>query len=257
MKSAIYHLSIEHHRLSPKRHSFKNGHYMLFLDLSMLGELSESLRMFSLNGFGLFDFRDADYLHAGNESIYNKLTRFLAQEKCEAQIEKIFLLASPRHLGYVFNPLSVYYCFDKDMQLKAVVSEVCNTFHERKAFLLNQSHYQSEIFKAEFDKQFYISPFTRLDDKIKFEIDTPAEELNIQVTTSRNDQTVLIASMHGKRRELSDGELLKCMFKYPFSNFLVTAGIHLHAFRLWLKGVPHIRKESDPQLQTKILRSMK
>ncbi|MCW5823121.1 MAG: DUF1365 domain-containing protein [Cyanobacteria bacterium TGS_CYA1] len=257
MKSAIYELSIEHHRMSPKRHSFKNRHFMLFLDLSKLDELSKTLRWFNHNKLGLFNFKDSDFLYAGNETIQSKVTRYLQEQKCDIEIEKIFLLANPRHLGYVFNPLSIYFCFDKSMELKAVVCEVCNTFYERKAYLLTENDLTDSTFKAQFDKEFYISPFTKLDDQIIFEITKPAESLGVQVTTNRLSETILVASMQGKRRELTDGALIECMFKYPLSNFMVTFGIHAHALLLWFKGVPHLRKESNPQLQTKILRSMK
>lgn len=257
MKSAIYELSIGHQRMSPKRHSFTNRHYMLLLDLSKLDELSKSLRWFKHNDFGLFNFRDSDFLYSGNEPLQSKVMRFLKQEKCQARIEKVFLLANPRHLGYVFNPLSIYFCYDKSMQLKAVVCEVCNTFYERKAYLLSEKDLTSSTFKAHFEKEFYISPFTRLNDQITFEITTPEESLGVQVTTDRQSETVLVASMQGKRRDLTDQALIDCMFKYPFTNFMVTFGIHAHALLLWLKGVPHIRKETDPQLQTHILRSMK
>lgn len=258
MKSAIYEFSIEHHRMSPKRHSFKNRHFMLFLDLSLLDELSVNLRCFlhNANSIGLYNFKDSDFLFAGSEPVRDKVLHFLKQKNCNLEIDKIYLLANPRHLGYVFNPLAIYYCYDKSMHLQAVVAEVCNTFYERKAYLITDKN-PEKIFSAEFNKEFYISPFTRLNDQIKFEFSNPAETLNVQVTTTRLNETILVASMHGKRRELTDHALVDCMFKYPLSNFMVTLGIHAHAFILWLKRVPYIRKESDPQLQTNILRSMK
>ncbi|MBP7862692.1 DUF1365 domain-containing protein [bacterium] len=256
MKSAIYEFSIEHHRLSPKRHSFKNKHYMFLFDLDELDELDRNLKLFSHHGRALFNFRNSDYSYAGDDSARSKLNRFFTERKCNVPVEKVLLLTSPRHLGYVFNPLSVYYCFDKNEKLSLVVPEICNTFHERKSYLICQNDDAQTSFKACFAKEFYISPFTNLDDILHFEFSEPGELLNVQVTTKRNDQTILIASMSGRRRELTDSALLDCMRKYPFSNFFVSAGIHAHALLLWLKGVPHFRKELNPHLQTNILRRM-
>ncbi len=247
MKSALYQMNIEHHRLTPKKHSFSFRQYMFLFDLSELDALDQRLSLFSHNKMNLFDFKDTDYLDGGAQSALAKLRQFLANENFLAPIEKIFLLTNPRHLGYVFNPLSIYFCYDKGGNLKAVVPEICNTFMERKAYLIEHNKSNSTA-SATFQKQFYISPFNKLNDELKFEIDLSSTALNLQVTTIRDGEPILVATAQGKSLELSDANLLKCMFKYPLHNFFVTLGIHFHALLLWLKRVPYENKVRDPRI---------
>lgn len=247
MNSLLYELNIEHHRLTPKEHSFTFKQYMFLFDLGELDTLDQKLSLFSHNRINLFDFHDIDYLNSGDQSAAAKLRQFLTDENLLARIDKIFLLTNPRHLGYVFNPISVYFCYDTKSALVAVVPEICNTFMERKAYLIE--HNQSRaIACATFQKQFYISPFNKLSDELKFEIDLSSAGLNIQVTTIRDGEPILVATAQGNSLELTDANLVKCMFKYPLCNFFVTLGIHFHALLLWLKRVPYENKVKEPRV---------
>ncbi|QQR57732.1 MAG: DUF1365 family protein [Candidatus Melainabacteria bacterium] len=95
MKSAIYEFSIEHHRLSPKRHSFKNKHYMFLFDLDELDELDRNLKLFSHHGRALFNFRNSDYSYAGDDSARSKLNRFLLNESAMCRLKKYYYSQVP------------------------------------------------------------------------------------------------------------------------------------------------------------------
>lgn len=254
MNSAIYDCIIEHSRTEPKLHRFRYRHFLFCFDLSELELLTKKLFLFSHNGRGIFDFRDIDFLHKSNEKIQHKLSRFLEQSQIEPDVDKILLVANPRVFGYVFNPIAIYYLLDSKDRVFSVIPEICNTFHEHKAYAIKSEFCRENAAEAKQKKYFYISPFTNSDDDLSFEIGYPKNKLNWQIKTIRQNREILVATLCGERRELSNKELLRCLVMYPFSNFMVIFGIHLHAFFLWKKGLTFHPKESFPESQTNILR---
>lgn len=254
MNSAIYECTIEHSRLEPKLHRFKYRHFLFCFDLSEFELLAKKFFLFSYNGKGIFDFRDSDFLYERNDKIGKKLKLFLQDSQVETDANKILLVAGARIFGYVFNPIAVYYLFDSENKVQTVIPEICNTFHEHKAYVIKNEFCLYDSAKNKQKKNFYISPFTDPDDDLFFDLGYPENDLFWQIKTIRKGREILVATLRGKRRELSDKELLRCLIFYPFSNFMVILGIHLHALLLWAKGLSFHTKEAFPELQTNILR---
>lgn len=255
LASKIVRGHVFHKRLIPKVHQFKYPHLTFLLDIDELDKLSSSLKLFSHNGFGFYDFRDQDHLESGSLGIRQKVRELLVLEGINTQAASIKILASPRVLGYVFNPLSVYYCFDSSKTPFAVILEICNTFMERKAYVIDLKEMPTHgTIHHTVVKNFYISPYCKVDDQLVFELEIPEKKVSVRATTIRGEDVVIYSTLTGSLGELSDWHLIKCIFSYPLSTVYVIGRIHYHALLLFLKRVPFFSKQEKVDRQTGVMR---
>lgn len=238
-KSAIYEGWVMHRRLTPRHHRFKYRVFSLLLDLDELPGLG--LRFFKHNRGGLLSFHDRD--HGDGRPLRVWLDDLLAREGIAADGARR-VLCYPRILGYVFNPLSVWFCHDRDGALKAVIYEVHNTYDERHAYVLPVGD-DERLVRHGCAKAFYVSPFLSRDCRYQFRIRTPGDDVAVAINEDEAGRPILNASFAGARREITDGALLKMLLRYPLMTLKVVVAIHYEAVRLMLKGVrrhPHVVK---------------
>lgn len=252
--SAIYECAVMHHRLQPKVHRFNYNVFYLWLNLDAIDDLASKLRCFSRNRFNLFSFYDRDHLDLGAGDVKANILKYLAENQVDtARIASIRLLTFPRVLGYVFNPVCFYYAFDSAGEPLCAVAEVTNTFREQKPYLLKECD-RSERFRLITPKHFYVSPFFALDLNFDFKLQVPGKELEIHIDDRHEDDRVLLTTLTGKQRPLTDAALLLCALKYPLLTLRVIFLIHWQALRLWLKGIPWYGKAANAALQIDVLR---
>jgi DUF1365 family protein len=166
------------------------------------------------------------------------------------------LLTLPRAFGYIFNPISIYYCFDEAGRAVCSVAEVGNTFREMKLYLLeNQEFGTNNTFHKIVPKHFYVSPFSSLTLNFDFKFKVPGENLKIAIDDRDGDKTVLITTLAGKRTAMTNPALLGFTIKYPLLTLKVIFLIHFHALLLWLKGIPFYRKADNAAFQRQVLRA--
>lgn len=254
--SCLYQCQVRHQRLAPCGHKFSYGVYMFYLDLDELSGLDAGCKFFSNETFNLFSFYQNDHLKDGAVGpLKERLIDRLEQEGVRGPFGKIYLLTYPRVLGYVFNPVSFYFVFSDGPAPRAVaaIAEVGNTFDEMKVYVLNESD-ENNNFRLVTTKHFYVSPYGKLDEKFDFILPLPDEALKICVDTlNESGEKILIASLSGKKRPLSDEQMLRFFFMYPLVTLKVIGMIHYHALLLYLKRVPFIAKEKSPHLQIEVL----
>lgn len=226
--SAIYVGHVVHQRHRPKKHALRYSVFSVLLDLDDLPEL-DRLRWFGHNKRALFSFRDADHADGGDLRAW--VTGQLRAEGLPAP-GRIRLLCYPRILGYVFNPLTVWYCDDDKGAPLATIYEVHNTFHERHTYVLPAS-----AEKQEADKAFYVSPFIDMNCHYAFKLTQPDARILVAINETQDGEPLLYAAFTGKRREFSDANLIKLFFSHPLMTLKVTAGIHWEAVKLILKGI--------------------
>lgn len=244
--SSIYEGWVMHRRLMPRHHRFKYSVFALLLDLDELPELDRSSRLFKHNRLGLFSFQDRDHGPIETEKprdLRRWLDSLLAEVGIAAHGARR-VLCYPRIFGYVFNPLSVWFCHDEQGRLKAIVYEVHNTYEERHCYVLPVGE-DTRLVRHGCPKNFYVSPFLSRDCRYHFRIRPPGENIAVAIHEEEDGKPILNASFAGTRRPLTDRLLLKMMLRYPLMTLKVIVAIHYEAVRLMLKGVrrhPHRRQ---------------
>jgi DUF1365 family protein len=258
--SCLYECRVMHQRLSPKRYALRHALIMFYLDLDELDALSRRLRLFGRNRRALYSFRDADHMPGcgtPGAPLRQRVDEYLSgQGIVLPAASRVRLLTLPRIVGYVFNPISVYFCFHPDSQAPlCAIAEVGNTFGEQKLFLLRAPQADDPgLFRLRVPKHYYVSPFSSLTLQFDFQLRPPQQGLALRVDDYDGEQRVLRSGLHGRREPLSDVRLARYAVKYPLLTLKVIGLIHWHALRLWLKGVPWHRKADSPQLQRQVLR---
>lgn len=221
-----------HRRVRPRHHRFKYRVFAILIDLDELPTLSAWLRMFRWNKPGLFSFYDRD--HGDGRPLNTWLNGLLASAGIVANGPRR-VLCYPRILGYVFNPLSVWFCHDETDTLKAVIYEVHNTYEERHAYVFSADG--APLVRHTCAKDFYVSPFLSGDCQYHFRISPPGEKVAVTIHEEEGGAPVLSASFSGQRRALTDRSLFAMLLAYPLMTVKVVAAIHYEAVRLMLKGV--------------------
>lgn len=222
-----------HRRVRPRHHHFKYRVFAMLVDLDELPSLSGRLRLFRWNSPGPFSFYDCD--HGEGRPLKVWLDGLLASAGIAANGPRR-VLCYPRILGYVFNPLSVWFCHDEANTLKAIIYEVHNTYEERHAYVFAADG-GAPVVRHACGKDFYVSPFLSADCRYRFRICPPDDRVAVTIHEEEGGAPVLSASFSGQRRALTDRALLAMLLAYPLMTVKVIVAIHYEAVCLMLKGV--------------------
>ena len=291
-----------HARFAPRTHSFLYRIFLFAIDLDELDTLPGRLALFSVNRRNLYSFREEDFLPTG-EKIHNAGAAASPIENRESKIEnlkarvhayaarhgadlaggRVVLVTLPRVLGYLFNPVSFYFCYDRHGAPACAIAEVTNTFKEMKPYFLGPeirsqtsegrsqnpirntpsssavltsdlSSLTSASFRLRVPKNFYVSPYSDVDVAFDFTLRTPGDRLSIQIDDYVGEKRMLTSTLTGPRRELTSARLAWFTLKYPALTLRIIALIHWQAFRLWLKRVPWFAKAARPEAQRDLYR---
>jgi uncharacterized protein len=225
--ASLYACQIRHVRAAPLANAFCYRSYQWLVEVDALPSLPAWLRP-------LARFQAADHFGDPARTIRENVDSFLAGNGVDLAGGRILMLASARVLGYVFNPLSVYWCHRADDSLACVIAEVHNTYGERHCYLLRTD----ERGCAEVDKAFYVSPFNAVDGRYQMSLPEPGRRLALTVTLHRPDAPPFVASVRGTRRDTTPGTLLRAAARHPWPTVSTTIRIHAQGLRLWLRGLP-------------------
>lgn len=255
MPSCLYNCRVLHHRYSPAEYAFTSRIFMWLLDLDELDSLTAKLPLLSRNRRNVYSFRDDDHLYLGQPTLRANVETYLQQQGIAERPHRIELLTNLRTFGYVFNPVSFFFCYGAEQHMLGVIVEVHNTFGELKPFFLPGDQGTGRSFRREYPKEFYISPFSPLDDHLDIRASLPGPTLGLTVNSRHHgdDKPFFHSSLQGRAVPLSHRALLGYTARFPVVTLKIICLIHYHAFRLYLKKVPFLRKKSHPELQKGIL----
>jgi len=247
-----------HHRLKPKEHRFRYRIFMFALDLDEIDFVATKVFGFARNRRALYEFRDRDQLTlpelGEGGTIKDHLTAWLQKHGVQLPRNgRITLVTLPRVFGYIFNPVSFYFCHHAAGAPLCAVVQVGNTFGELKPYLLPEPSGPG-TFRLIAPKHFYVSPFSELDVCFDFKLHVPGEQLDIHIDDRIGDRRVLLSALTGRRVPLTTRRLAWLTLKYPFITLKVIFLIHWHATLLWLKRLPWHRKGANAHLQRDLFR---
>ena len=227
MTAALYPCEVTHVRAHPIRRAFRYRTYLWLVDLDDLPRVPLALRPFAR-------FRSRDHLGDPASPIRANVDTYLARQGISLAGGRVLMLGHARVFGYVFNPLTVYWCRRADGTLAAVIAEVHNTYGQRHAYLLHPDGRG----RAEAGKEFYVSPFLPVAGRYRLHLPEPAGALRLSVTLHLNGRTVLAASVTGTRRPYTPWRLLGYALRYPWATAQVSALIRWQGIRLAARRLP-------------------
>ena len=242
INSSIYNGSVILKRFKPKKHFFKYKVFSLFLDLSELKELNNKLNFFSLNKFNLISFYEKDHGERDGSSILDWVKNNLRSNNISTDNIKVKLLCYPRILGYVFNPLSIFFVYDNDENLISILYEVKNTFGEQHTYVFKIEG-ENKLIQNNCSKKFHVSPFIEMDCNYFFKILNPGDKLSVIIDQYDQEGKILFASQDGIRSDLTNKNLMNSYLKHPLMTFKIISAIHFEAFKLWIKGIKFVKKK--------------
>jgi DUF1365 family protein len=263
MNSCLYRATVMHNRLEPKQHRFHYNVFMFYIDLDETGLLRKKLWMFSHNRFNFFSFRDREHLQLSaenpdkNKSTKQHILDYLLQNGIDLIDGKIMLLTNLNVLGYNFNPVSFYFCFDESQQPVCCIAEVGNTFREMKPYLIKRENLAVDTFQLNTKKYFYVSPFIDHDTDFDFNLTIPNEKLKIKIDDYKEGRRFFISTLTGNKKVLSNWNLFKYMVRFPFITLKIVTLIHWNAVLLWLKKIAYHPKSANQHLQKDVYKRYK
>ncbi|SEN81301.1 DUF1365 domain-containing protein [Actinacidiphila rubida] len=224
---ALYECVISHARVEPVRHAFRHRTYLWLVDLDHLPRLPRVLRP-------LARFDPRDHLAGTEPTLRAGLERYLTANGVSLDGGRVVMLAHARVLGYVFNPLTVYWCHDRGGALRCVVAEVHNTYGERHCYLMRTDAQG----RALVPKEFYVSPFQPVEGAYRMRLPEPDERLALSVQLVGAGPHPFTATVRGRRRPATTRQVVAAALRHPWSTAAVSLGIRHHGIRLYLRGVP-------------------
>lgn len=240
--------TVRHSRLRPVANLFSYGVYFLRLPLRAVGTRDIGGRFFSRNRFNLLSFHDRDF-GDGKQALTTWIDHLLHSEGITDADGEVWLQAFPRVLGYVFNPVSFWFCHRTDGALRAIVCEVRNTFGEKHYYLLDSGTMMPYGVELTARKVFHVSPFCAIEGGYRFRFMRTQREREQTVARIDHDDDhgpLLLTSISGTAAPLSTANVLRAFFSYPLMTFGVVIRIHFQALKLFIKRVPFFRKPVPP-----------
>ena len=235
MSSQLYIGHVAHARKKPVEYRFAYRTLSIKVDIDCIEQETQQLRWLSLNRFNLVSLNYKDHGSRDGTPWRLWIDGFLAQYQIERPA-RVELICYPRILGYSFNPLSMWYAYNADDQLLAIIGEVSNTFGQWHHYVLKLNASPEKNIQAQAEKVFHVSPFINMDARYHFRFGVPVDKVFTSIRETRDGVEFFSASEAGRVLELTDRHLLKQVGFAPLSMLKVIALIHWWALKIVIKG---------------------
>ncbi|MFZ6639530.1 DUF1365 domain-containing protein [Undibacterium sp. TC4M20W] len=245
---------VMHKRLRPAKNAFRYGVFFIRVPVRNINHMSTPA-LFSVNRFNALSFHERDHGDA-SQPLVQWIDALLQSEGIADADGDIWLQCFPRVFGYVFNPVSFWFCHRQDGSLRAIVCEVRNTFGEKHLYLLEKGGKLANGEELQARKIFHVSPFCKVEGNYRFRFmqaqqdilgqDSPHRKHLARIDYADAEGPLLLTSVSGREQSMSNAGIARVMLRYPFMTMGVVLRIHLQALRLWIKRVPFISKPIPP-----------
>lgn len=242
MNSCFYQGQVRHRRFAPRPHSFTYKLFYVFIDLDELDNVFRGKWFWSTRRVSLAWFRRTDYLGDDNIPLKQAVYDRVQQVTGNRPRGPVRLLTHLRYFGYIFNPVSFYYCYDKTgTNVETIVAEITNTpWGERHSYVLDVSkdRLTGTHMRFEMDKDFHVSPFIPMDIHYDWRFNSPDKSLNVHMIDYHDGEKLFDATLRLKHKNITTKSCALMLATYPFMTAKVIAAIHWQALRLYLKRTP-------------------
>ena len=247
INSTLFNSTVLHKRLVPFKHHFKYSLLSFYIDYEELKFLDKKISFFSYNKFNFFSFYEKDHGYRDKRSLNKFVADILKKNSIKHKNINFKILCFPRILGYVFNPLSIIFCFNSK-KLIAILYEVKNTSGEKHTYCFVDKNTASKSeYKHNCKKKFYVSPFIEMKCYYRFSIKIPSNSLFVLINQyNSKNQKILIASQIGKKISFTSATIIRYFLKNPLVTFKVILGIHYQAFKILFKGGRYYFRKKKP-----------
>lgn len=244
----LYDGQVMHQRLKPFGHRFAYQVFSILVDIDQLEPLDRLSRLLSVNRPGVFSVRESDHVEIDGETLRQFSDRLLQHAGLRQPAARILLLTYPRMLGYVFNPISVFFAYNAGGDLISMIYAVRNTFGERHSYVapVLPGELNSAGIRQTRAKLFHVSPFICMEAQYNFRVLPPGKTVRLRIHETQGDEPVLAATFNGDAVPLTTWTLARCLVRFPFMTINVVVRIHWQALRLWLKGAKFHRSPPPP-----------
>jgi DUF1365 family protein len=244
VEPGLYVGTIRHRRWLPKAHQFQYSLFMSLLDIDDLDRQMSTSWLTSRNRWNLASFHDADHIGGAGTSLRDRLHASARQAGGELPNGRIFLLTHLRYAGYLFNPISLYYCFDAEERLTRVLADVRNTYGGRRSYWLDPIDDGGRRLRAVAAKTLYVSPFMPMAADYEFVLTIPGRKLIAHMNVSCAGDRQFDATLALERRPWTASGIRRVLLAYPLMTARVIGAIYFEALRLRLKG---LREQPAPK----------
>ncbi len=252
MSSSLVFGKIWHARMKPVKHIFEYPIYFFQLNVDELSQFSNKNIFFSLNRWNIFSLYEKNYLRPGHFGLRAKVENLLSEHGIHEKPETIELVTQLRYFGWVFNPVSFFFCRDHEGKLIAVIADVNNTFGEGHAYLLKDFCLLNDHrVDVRTPKVFHVSPFFDCKGEYRFEFTFHSEKVNIALDYLESGELKLASSWQGDCRAFQTRDVFLILLRYPFGGWLTIMRIHFQAIVLFFfKKLPIFKKPEPNHFMT-------